>query len=427
MELLRTPARRRLLFALLYLSEGAPIGLLWWALPVWLREGGAPLSRITLLASLLALPWSAKMLWAPLVDVLRTPRFGLRGWLAAAQCGMLVTLAPLLWLDLAGNLPILVPLLVLHALAAATPDVAIDAMAIASTPPSERGRLTGWMQAGMLAGRAVFGGGALLAAAWIGIRGVVALLLVTVAAVLSLVLLARPRETGGAPQAGPPGAPAAPASAPPADREGAAPEGFARRLRAAFSRPSTWAGLAFALVGGAGFEAVGVVASPFLLDHGASRDQVGLFFALPVVGCLVAGSLAGGRLADGWGARRATALSGAVVAALVLALAGAAAAAAGTGGLVVLLSLLYLGIGLFTASSYALFMNLTDPRLGATQFSAFMGATNLCEAWAALAVGRLAAGQGYAGAFLALGLVSLASLPLLAAISVRSRPERLAR
>ncbi len=247
MELLRTPARRRLLFALLYLSEGAPIGLLWWALPVWLREGGAPLSRITLLASLLALPWSAKMLWAPLVDVLRTPRFGLRGWLAAAQCGMLVTLAPLLWLDLAGNLPILVPLLVLHALAAATQDVAIDAMAIASTPPSERGRLNGWMQAGMLAGRAVFGGGALLAAAWIGIRGVVALLLVTVAAVLSLVLLARPRETGGAPQAGPPGAPAAPASAPPADREGAAPEGFARRLRAAFSRPSTWAGLAFAL------------------------------------------------------------------------------------------------------------------------------------------------------------------------------------
>jgi hypothetical protein len=38
-------------------------------------------------------------------------------------------------------------------------------------------------------------------------------------------------------------------------------------------------------------------------------------------------------------------------------------------------------IGLFTAASYALFMDLTDPKLGGTQFSAFMAATNGCESW----------------------------------------------
>lgn len=39
----------------------------------------------------------------------------------------------------------------------------------------------------------------------------------------------------------------------------------------------------------------------------------------------------------------------------------------------------YLRAGLITASAYALLMQLTDPRLGATQFSAYMGAVNACE------------------------------------------------
>jgi hypothetical protein len=106
--------------------------------------------------------------------------------------------------------------------------------------------------------------------------------------------------------------------------------------------------------------------------------------------------------------------------------AAGAAAGAGPGTVLAVLAGLYVGIGLLTTASYALFMNLTDPRLGATQFSAFMGATNLCEAWAALAVGRLVVAWGYPAAFALLGLVSLGALPLLGAITTRSRPSALA-
>jgi hypothetical protein len=77
------------------------------------------------------------------------------------------------------------------------------------------------------------------------------------------------------------------------------------------------------------------------------------------------------------------------------------------------LAVLYLAIGLFTASSYALFMDLTDPRLGATQFSGFMGATNLCESWSALAVGKLVAGAGYPLAFMVMAGVALLTFPIL--------------
>ena len=72
-NLLATPARRRVLFACLYVSEGAPIGFLWEALPTRLAIAGVPDRRIGELASLLVLPWVFKFAWAPLVDVLRTP------------------------------------------------------------------------------------------------------------------------------------------------------------------------------------------------------------------------------------------------------------------------------------------------------------------------------------------------------------------
>jgi N-acyl-L-homoserine lactone synthetase len=64
--------------------------------------------------------------------------------------------------------------------------------------------------------------------------------------------------------------------------------------------------------------------------------------------------------------------------------------------------------------SYALFMDLTDPRLGATQFSAYMAATNGCESWSVWTSGRIVAAQGYPSAFLVMSAVSLLALPLLA-------------
>ncbi len=64
----------------------------------------------------------------------------------------------------------------MHALAAATQDVAIDALCISSTNPGERGQYNGWMQTGMLLGRALMGGGALVMAPYIGDQAVIGLL-----------------------------------------------------------------------------------------------------------------------------------------------------------------------------------------------------------------------------------------------------------
>ena len=131
---------------------------------------------------------------------------------------------------------------------------------------------------------------------------------------------------------------------------------------------------------------------------------------IPVVGALV-----GGRLADRFGRRRVITGGQLLVGAAVVALAALGTGELPLGGWLALL-VFYLGVGLFTAAVFALFMDLTEPRLGATQFSAYMGLTNACEAWSSRAVGALVTGSGYPVAFLAaagLGLVPLLLLPLL--------------
>lgn len=395
MNLLDHRGGRIALFSLLYLSEGGPIGFIWWALPTLLRKAGVEVPKITALTALLVLPWVFKFLWAPLVDALRTPRWGFRSWIITAQLAMGFTLLPLIWLDPVAHFQWWGALLLLHAFCAATQDVAIDALAINLVPENQRGLLNGCMQAGMLVGRSVFGGGALLVAAFWGTQWVILALIGCIWISLLLLMFARePSEK--------------------IDFKIRFNE-FRLHLASALQRRTTWLGLGFALTAAAGFEATGQLAGPFLLDRGVPEKSIGIFFGIGVVGATLFGGLIGGRLSDRWGRLRSVAvfLIGFVAMIVGLALSDLAMDKPAAPVLLGWLTGMYFFIGLFTAASYALFMDLTDARLGGTQFSSFMAATNGCESWSAWAGGRIVGGANYAAAFLALSFVSLLSLPLL--------------
>jgi hypothetical protein len=63
-------------------------------------------------------------------------------------------------------------------------------------------------------------------------------------------------------------------------------------------------------------------------------------------------------------------------------------------------------------------MDLTDARVGGTQFSAFMSATDGCESWSAWAGGRIVGpGHHYAAAFLTMCAAFLLSLLLLRSLA----------
>ncbi len=399
MNLLDSPRGKKLLFTALYFSEGAPVGYIWWALPALLRSRGVEVGTITALTSLLVLPWILKAFWAPLVDIAQGRRWTLREWIFSTQSLMGVALLPVVFLDIATDLPLITACLLLHAAAASLQDAAIDALAISATPPGERGSLNGWMQTGYLAGRSVFGGTLLVASAGFGGNAIVVPLIATIVCVASLLLfLTKPPPPAGTP----------------------VPAGVRfSRYRADLLRAArdgrVWSAFAFALLSGAAFEGVGAVGGPYLIDRGLSQAGVGWFFSIPAVAGMVCGSLAGGYLADRAGTLRVvgSSLLGIAVVVLTLAAMESAAEPPAAQWTATVFSALYLGIGVFVASSYAMFMNLTDEGLGATQFSAFMGATNACESWSGYAAGRMIGASGYGTAFAALAGISLLGLPAL--------------
>lgn len=408
MDLARSRHGRKGLFALLYLAEGAPIGFIWWAVPTRLREAGVPVGTIALLTSVVILPWAFKFLWAPLVDVLRGPRWGRRAWIVSAQVLMGLTLLPLAFMAWESSIGLLLAILLLHAFAAATQDVAIDAWAISITTPQERGGINGWMQSGMLFGRWLFGAGFLIVAHRIDDTLAVLAMVGVIWSTTLVVLLASDRDDYGA--TGP-----LLASVRTRFRE------FLATLRSALKRRETWLGIGLALIAFAGFKAVGDLAGPFLVDQGLAQAQIGHFFTGALL-AMIAGALVGGWAADRVGNIRA--IQGFVVLAMLVICGTSFAGSMGAGGhLAVILGMLgvYLCAGLITASAYALLMQLTDPKLGATQFSAYMGAINACESWSGFTAGQLAERFDYPIAFVAVALASLLALPLLARIG-RRRP-----
>ena len=389
---LSSPARRRWLFALLYVSEGAPVGYLWTALPTRLRLEGVPVVEVAALASLLTIPWSIKFLWAPLIDGLRSERYGLRPWILGAQFAMGLTLLPLVapGFDVAW----LVPILLVHAFCAATQDVAIDALAVKSLGPDERGRATGWMQMGMVVGKAAFGGAAVAIESRVGSQPVIAALIATTW--VSGVFVAGAHDT-------------ALASAARSHLE--ALRGVGARLRHVLSRRVTWLGMGFAASAGMAMEALGGLAGPMLVDQGVSSDRIGAFFVVIPIAGLGGGALLGGWLADRLPRHRAVATASIAVAASC----GLVAAALGHTAewpLLAALGVAWGAFGLLTSCLYAQLMDLVDPALGGTQFSAYMGGINFCYVWSVALAGAMIEPLGYATTLMLFGVISL--VPLLA-------------
>ncbi|WP_353980196.1 RhtX/FptX family siderophore transporter [Salinicola endophyticus] len=116
--------------ALLYLSQGIPIGLAMDALPTLLRQEGAPLRALAFLP-LVGLPWVLKFLWAPWVDNHWSRRLGRRrSWILPMQGGVVVCLLSLAALGIGvDNAGWAVGLLAVASLASATQDIATDGMA----------------------------------------------------------------------------------------------------------------------------------------------------------------------------------------------------------------------------------------------------------------------------------------------------------
>jgi MFS transporter, PAT family, beta-lactamase induction signal transducer AmpG len=108
-------------------SSGLPLYLLLNLLPAWLRSEGIDLKIIGFFA-LIQFPYTWKFLWSPLLDRFSVPGFGRRrGWMLLTQVGLLFTIAIMGGLNPQQNIWPILCLAALLAFLSGTQDIAVDA------------------------------------------------------------------------------------------------------------------------------------------------------------------------------------------------------------------------------------------------------------------------------------------------------------
>ena len=157
--------KQKVLFwiSVLYFAEGLPFGIAYDVWPVFFRVHGVSLREIGLM-SLLSLPWTWKLLWAPLVD-----RWGSRQhWITAALFVLGATTLAIIPQDASHPSILMWGLLLLFTTASATQDIAIDAYAVDVSTPKTVGSINGTRVSAARVALFVGGGGFLMLADYTG-------------------------------------------------------------------------------------------------------------------------------------------------------------------------------------------------------------------------------------------------------------------
>ena len=391
-------ARSIILLASLYCAQGLPSGLLAHSLPILLRQHGVDLAYIGLL-KLLALPWMLKVLWAPWVDRLASRRLGHhRGWILPLQLGITSIIAGLALLEPAllfgSQLPLLLGLLLLVNLAAATQDVATDGLTVRLLPERWRGLGNSLQVGGYKVGMLISGSGLLLAIDWLGWQrslGLIALLLVLMTLPIGLF-----RENQRLPFH-------------PAQAEPAGPRLLLRHYRGLLAPPGMLLWLAVLLSFKLGDALGSPMIKPMLVDQGwsnAALGQLTLISSLAGIG----GALLGGLLYARLGALRSLLLFGALQALGIAAMALLVNRGAEIGLVYPIALFEQVADGMSTVALFAVMMGQCRPEHEGADFTLQACVQLLLAGIVGAASGVLAKGLGYSAVFIGAGVLGLLAL-----------------
>ena len=424
-NLLATRFGRLTAFFFLYVTEGIPLGFAATAVATQLRRQDVGPAEIGAFVGSFYLPWAFKWVFGPFVDVFTSERLGRRrGWILGTQIMLIVTLLACTSLNLPAQLGLLTGVLLVHNSFGAMQDVAIDALAVSTLHADERGLANGVMFGGAALGSAVGGSGVLFLMPVIGLNGgfvfvAACIALVTVFIVLPLQEASTPlserRESGLA-------------------AAGREVKRFSMEaFRSFLGTRGAYAGLLFALLP-AGAMSMGLaLQSNLAVELGMSDDSVAwlsLWSSIVSAGCMVLGGL----LSDKLGRRKTLFIYLALMSPPVLYMMGVlidhnwimpttAAEKATRVVAPALVSALWLTTlmysvaqGLMYGTRSAIFMDVTNPKVAATQFTAYMAMMNLAISYSATWQGIAAETLGYPKTLLIdaiTGLLCLAVLPFI--------------
>jgi len=138
---------RYLAFSALYFAQGIPEGILWFGLPAWMAMAGISPATIGAYVAVIGIPWSFKILAAPLMDRFTyLPMGRRRPWILFGQFGLMASFLSMAFIpDPMNNLNLLMTLGFIVSLCGVFQDIAVDGMAIDIVPTNQQARANGLM------------------------------------------------------------------------------------------------------------------------------------------------------------------------------------------------------------------------------------------------------------------------------------------
>lgn len=163
--------KKYILLSGLYISQTLPGHFFNNVFPVIMRNQGASLASIGLL-QIVALPWLIKFLWAPLVDRMTAPGGRYAKVIVVLQLMFCLCTASLAFMGPERHLLLVLGLMTLSYVFAATQDIATDALAVRLLDEEQRGPGNAAQTGGNMLGALLGSGGALILYQYLGWAGV---------------------------------------------------------------------------------------------------------------------------------------------------------------------------------------------------------------------------------------------------------------
>ena len=410
---------------LLGFSAGLPLLLVFGTLSFWLREAGIDRTTIGYL-SWVGLAYGFKWVWAPLVDRMPIPLLTRwlgrrRSWLLLSQITIIVALVGIGLTDPRIALTPVVWCALAIAFGSATQDIALDAYRIESAETRRQAALAAAYQTGYRMAMIWAGAGALWIAARAEVSGAgsyqqgawqVAYLAMAASMLLGVATVLLSPE------------PAARVIAPSRNAaewlKSALVEPFADFLR----RYGKQALLILALIAVYRISDVvmGIMANPFYVDMGFTKDEVAAVTKIYGVIMTLVGAFIGGALAMRFGVMRVLMLGAVLSAASNLLFAWLASRGHDVNALILVIAADNLSSGIASAAFIAYLSSLTNINYSATQYALFSSMMLLLPKFLAGYSGKYVDAFGYSHFFTATALLGVPVLLLVALASRKKVP-----
>ncbi len=416
------PASLRMLA--LGFSAGLPLLLVLGTLSFRLREAGIDRTTIGYL-SWVGLAYGFKWCWAPLVDRLPLPLLTRwlgrrRSWLLLSQCAIMGGLAGMALSDPKYALGTVVGFALLVAFGSATQDIALDAFRIESADARRQAALAATYQTGYRLAMIWAGAGVL----WIAARAEVgnaadyqhgawraAYLAMAVSMLVGVLTVLLSREP-------------ARRVLPPAKNAAEWLRGALVEPFADFVRRYRWqAALILALIAVYRISDVvmGIMANPFYVDMGYTKDEVAAVTKIYGVIMTLAGAFVGGALSMRLGVMRVLMLGAVLSAASNLLFAWLGSRGHDVTALIFVISADNLSSGIASAAFIAYLSSLTNVNYSATQYALFSSMMLLAPKWLAGFSGKYVDAFGYSSFFTATAMLGV---PVLLLVWLASRVKK---